>query len=96
MSHVDRVWRIVSRINIGVALGLVCWMMGTGWQVATRASLPAQRAGVQDAWMSGAGDGQPAAMQLVPMRAATAARSLCPQAPPTPGQTDAALTGADL
>jgi hypothetical protein len=44
--------RIVTHINIGVALGLVAWVVWSGWMVATGQLVPAHTPAEIRAWMA--------------------------------------------
>ncbi len=96
MDFIERVMRVMTHLNIGAALGLVAWLLWSGWQVVTGQITPAPRLAEARALMHAAHAGAPVPMPLVPAHADGAARCPC-QAPPPAGRTAAVqLTGADL
>ena len=69
MSLIERVVRVMTHINIGAALGLVAWVLWSGWQVVTGQIAPSSRAAEVKALMSVAHAGEPVRLSLVPMQA---------------------------
>lgn len=96
MNFIERVVRVMTHINIGAALGLLAWMLWSGWQVVTGQIAPAHRAAEVRALMQTAHAGPPAQMHLVPTQAGAAALPPCHEAPPSPRQAAGVLTGVDL
>ena len=43
MDFIERVMRVMTHLNIGAALGMVAWLLWSGWQVVTGQIAPAQR-----------------------------------------------------
>lgn len=44
MNFLERVMRVMTHINIGAGLGLMAWVLWTGWQVATGQITPSYSA----------------------------------------------------
>jgi len=77
VNFIERVMRIMTHVNIGASLGLVVWVLWSGWQVVTGQITPAYRAAEVKAIVSLAHAGQPSSMQLVPVRAQVGSTQPC-------------------
>jgi hypothetical protein len=91
----ERVMRVMTHINIGVALGLAAWVLWSGWLVATAQITSTYRVAEVKALMSLPHAIEPVHMRLFPMQTVTGTLPLCHDAAPLP-QADVVLTGADL
>lgn len=91
MDFIERVMRVMTHVNIGAALGLVAWLLWSGWQVVTGQIAPAQRMAEARAVIRMAHAAPPLPMRLVPLRDAGTAPPPCHESPPA-----TALAGADL
>jgi hypothetical protein len=96
VSFIERVMRVMTHINIGAALGLVAWVLWSGWQVVAGPVASPYRAAEVKALMSVAHVGEPVRLHLVPMQAGTGALPPCHTAVPAPKPATLVLTGADL
>jgi hypothetical protein len=96
LNFIERVMRVMTHINIGAALGLLAWVLWSGWQVVTGQIAPGYRVAEVQALMHTAHAGQPAQLYLVPVQAGTAALPPCHAAAPSARQAAVVLTGADL
>jgi hypothetical protein len=96
VSFVERVMRVMTYINIGAALGLLAWVLWSGWQVVTGQIAPAYRAAEVKALVSLAHAGEPSPMHLVPVQAGGGALPPCHATTAAPTQAAVVLTGADL
>lgn len=96
VNFIERVMRVMTHINIGAALGLVAWVLWSGWQVVTGQILPAHHVAEVKARMSPAQARETAPMHLVPVRAGAAALPPCHTAALVPPRSGVVLTGADL
>jgi hypothetical protein len=96
VNFIERVMRVMTHINIGAALGLVAWVLWSGWQVVSGQIAPSYRAAEVKALMSVAHAGEPVRLHLVPIQAGTGAPPPCHTAVPAPKPAALVLTGADL
>jgi hypothetical protein len=94
MNFIERVMRVMTHINIGASLGLMAWVLWSGWQVVTGQIAPTYSAAEVRALttLAHAGHAAPAApMRLRPAGAGGAALPPCHELPPA-----VALKGTDL
>lgn len=96
MNFIERVMRVMTHISIGAALGLVAWVLWSGWQVVTGQITPSYRVAEVKALVSVAHPGEPMRLHLVPSPAGAGALPSCHAAAPAPRQAALVLTGADL
>jgi hypothetical protein len=96
VNFIERVMRVMTHINIGAALGLVAWVLCSGWQVVTGQIAPEYRVAEVKALMSLAQAGEPVSMHLVPAQAGVGAVPPCHTTVPAPQPSAVVLTGADL
>jgi hypothetical protein len=96
MSFIERVMRVMTHINIGAALGLVTWVLWSGWQVVTGQITPTYRPAEVKALMSVAHAGEPVRLHLVPLQAGAVALPRCHTEAAAPKQAAFVPTGADL
>lgn len=100
MNFIERVMRIMTHVNIGIALGLAAWVMWSGWQVVTGQWAPGYRAAEVRALMQLAHARDAVPMQLVPVQADGGPMPPCHEAHPATAQdtvaTHGAASGADL
>jgi hypothetical protein len=96
VNFIERVMRIMTHVNIGVALGLVAWVMWSGWQVVTGQWAPGYRAAEVRALMQLAHAGDAVPMHLVPVQTAGGPLPPCHEAHPAASRETVAGAGADL
>lgn len=96
MNFIERVMRVMTHINIGAALGLVAWVLWSGWQLVSGQITPAYRVSEVKALMSLAHAAEPAPLRLVPLQAGAGAQPVCHPMAAAPTQAALVLTGADL
>lgn len=96
MNFIERVMRIMTQVNIGAALGMVAWLLWSGWQIVTGQIAPAHNMVEVQAVMRLAHSGGAARLHLVPAQAGSVAAPHCHEAPPSPSRVAAVLTGEDL
>lgn len=96
MNFIERVMRLMTHVNIGTALGLVAWVLWSGWQVVTGQIAPAYSAAEAKALVSLAHAGHPLPLRLVPVSAQGAAALPCHEAQPSARPGGVELPGADL
>ncbi len=95
MDLIERVMRVMTHFNIGAALGLLAWVLWSGWTVVTGQIAPSGRV-ADKASMSVAHAGESVRLHLVPMQAGAGALPTCHTAVPAPRQATLVLTVADL
>lgn len=91
---VMRLMRLMTHVNIGVALGLAAWIAWSGWQVASGQRQPAYRTAEVRALLAAADAARPLPMRLVPVAAAGQALPSCDE--PSPRSSPAEPAGTDL
>jgi hypothetical protein len=96
VNFVERVMRIMTHINIGAALGMVAWVLWSGWQVVTGQIGPIYRASEAHAQVSSAHTGKPTRTQPKLVLAGDGAPSPCHTTMPTATPAALVFTGADL
>jgi hypothetical protein len=96
VSFIERVMRVMTHFNIGVAIGLVAWVLWSGWQVVTGQIAASYRVAEVETMMSVAHAGQPVRLHLMPMQAGTVGPPPCHSAVAAPKPAALVLTGADL
>ncbi len=96
MNFIERVMRAMTHINIGAALGLIAWVLWTGWQVVTGQIAPAYRVAEVKALMTLAHRGEPTPMRLVPAQPGGDAPPSCHGEAPATHKASLTMTGADL
>jgi hypothetical protein len=96
VDFIERVMRVMTHINIGAALGLVAWVLWSGWQVVTGQIAPVHRVAEVMAQISVAHAGEPQPLQLVPLQAGAGALPPCHTVAPALQPATHVLTGADL
>jgi hypothetical protein len=96
VNFIERVMRVMTHINIGVALGLAAWVVWSGWQLVTGQIAPAYSAAEFRALVSLAPDRHAVRMDLVPTQPQGGAQPPCHAPLPVAHPTDGAPTGADL
>jgi hypothetical protein len=96
VNFFERVMRFMAHINIGAALGLVVWVLWSGWQVVTGQIGPSYRAAEVKALVGAAQAGELSPMQLVPVREGAGVLPSCDGASAAPKQAATVMTGADL
>ena len=96
MNFIERVMRVMTHINIAAALGLVAWVLWSGWHVVTGQIAPEYRVAEVKALMSLAHAGEPASMHLAPAQAGAGELPPCHTTVPPPQPSAVVLTGADL
>jgi hypothetical protein len=96
VNFIERVMRVMTHINNGAALGLLAWVLWSGWQVVTGPIAPAYRAAEVKALVSLAHAGEPSPMHLVPVQAGGSALPPCHTTSAAPTRAAVVMTGADL
>lgn len=96
MNFIERVMRDMTHINIGAALGLVAWVLWSGWQMVTGQIAPSYRAAEVKALVCLAHAGELSLMHLVPVLAGADLLPPCDATTAAPKQAAVVMTGADL
>jgi hypothetical protein len=93
-DQVVRLMRLMTHVNIGVALGLAAWIAWSGWQVVSGQRQPAHQTAQVRALLAAADAARPLPMRLVPVGAAGRALPSCVE--PWPRSSPAEPAGIDL
>lgn len=99
MNFIERVMRAMTHINIGAALGLVAWVLWSGWQVVTGQIAPGYRVAEVKAMMTLPHAHASMPMRLVPVQSAQGPVPACHGADvtaPVGAEQAKPWSGADL
>lgn len=95
MNFIERVMRVMTHLNIGVALGLALWVLWSGWGLVTGRIVPAHTAAEVRAMMRHAPVAPPLPLELVPVGDPRVAPAPCHEASPRLLQAGQPRAGAD-
>jgi hypothetical protein len=96
MNFVERVMRVMTHVNIGIAMGLVAWVAWSGWQVVTGQIVPDHRPAEIRAAMNPLPADHAVALHREPTGEARDALPPCHASPPATASAAWPVSGGDL